>query len=43
MEGKIIKLNRDEYRAIKSMSKEQMEKWLYNRNITMYNRFEKRI
>lgn len=43
MEGKIIKLNRDEYRTIKSMSKEQMEKWLYNRNIAMYNRFKKRI
>ena len=41
MEGKIIKLNRDEYRTIKSMSKEQMEKWLYNRNIAMYNSLRK--
>lgn len=40
-ESKIMKLNRDEYRTIKSMSKEQMEKWLYNRNITMYNALRK--
>ena len=36
-ESRIMKLNRDEYRTIKSMSKEQMEKWLYNRNVAMYN------
>lgn len=36
-----MKLNRDEYRTIKDMSKEQMEKWLYNRNITMYNALRK--
>lgn len=40
-ESRIMKLNRDEYRTIKSMSKEQMEKWLYNRNITMYNALRK--
>ena len=40
-ESKIVKLNRDEYRTIKGMSKEQMEKWLYNRNITMYNALRK--
>ena len=36
-ESRIMKLNRDEYRTIKGMSKEQMERWLYNRNISMYN------
>lgn len=36
-ESRIMKLNRDEYRTIKGMSKEQMEKWLYNRNVAMYN------
>ena len=40
-ESRIMKLNRDEYRTIKSMSKEQMEKWLYNRNVTMYNALRK--
>lgn len=40
-ESRIMKLNRDEYRTIKSMSKEQMEKWLYNRNITTYNALRK--
>lgn len=40
-ESRIMKLNRDEYRIIKSMSKEQMEKWLYNRNVTMYNALRK--
>ena len=40
-ESRIMKLNRDEYRTIKGMSKEQMEKWLYNRNITMYNSLRK--
>lgn len=40
-ESKTMKLNRDEYRTIKSMSKEQMEKWLYNRNVTMYNALRK--
>lgn len=40
-ESRIMKLNRDEYRTIKSMSKEQMEKWLYNRNIRMYNALRK--
>ena len=39
MEG--MKLNRDEYRTIKSMSKEQMENWLYNRNVLMYNSLRK--
>ena len=36
-----MKLNRDEFRTIKSMSKEQMEKWLYNRNVAMYNSLRK--
>ena len=36
-----MKLNRDEYRTIKSMSKEQMENWLYNRNVFMYNSLRK--
>ena len=36
-ESRMIRLNRDEYRTIKGMSKEQMERWLYNRNISMYN------
>lgn len=40
-ESRIMKLNRDEYRTIKSMSKEQMERWLHNRNITMYNSLRK--
>lgn len=40
-ESRIMKLNRDEYRTIKGMSKEQMEKWLYNRNVTMYNALRK--
>ena len=40
-ESRIMKLNRDEYRTIKSMSKEQMEKWLYNRNVTTYNALRK--
>lgn len=40
-ESKIVKLNRDEYRTIKGMSKEQMEKWLYNRNVTTYNALRK--
>ena len=40
-ESRMMKLNRDEYRTIKSMSKEQMEKWLYNRNITTYNALRK--
>lgn len=40
-ESRIMKLNRDEYRTIKSMSKEQMEKWLYNRNVAMYNTLRK--
>ena len=40
-ESRIMKLNRDEYRTIKSMSKEQMEKWLYNRNVAMYNSLRK--
>lgn len=40
-ESRMIKLNRDEYRTIKGMSKEQMEKWLYNRNIIMYNALRK--
>ena len=40
-ESRTMKLNRDEYRTIKSMSKEQMEKWLYNRNITTYNALRK--
>ena len=40
-ESRIMKLNRDEYRTIKGMSKEQMERWLYNRNITMYNALRK--
>ena len=40
-ESRIMKLNRDEYRTIKGMSKEQMEKWLYNRNVAMYNSLRK--
>ena len=40
-ESRIMKLNRDEYRTIKSMSKEQMEKWLYNRNVAIYNSLRK--
>lgn len=40
-ESRIMKLNRDEYRTIKGMSKEQMEKWLYNRNVAMYNALRK--
>lgn len=40
-ESRMIRLNRDEYRTIKGMSKEQMERWLYNRNVAMYNSLRK--
>lgn len=36
-----MKLSRDEYRTIRGMSKDEMEKWLYNRNILMYNTLRK--
>lgn len=32
----MYKLNRDEYRKIKSMTKEEMEKWLERRNMLTY-------
>lgn len=37
----MYKLSRDEYRNIKNMSKETMEKWLSNRNASMYNQLRK--
>lgn len=37
----MYKLSRDEYRRIKSMSKEDMERWLGNRNTTMYETLRK--
>ena len=40
-ESKIVKLNRDEYRTIKSMSKEQMEKWLQGYYNVIYNNLRK--
>ena len=40
-ESKIVKLNRDEYRTIKSMSKEQMEKWLQGYYNVIYNSLRK--
>lgn len=36
-----MKLNRDEFRAIKSFSKEQMEKWLQNYYNKVYNKLRK--
>lgn len=36
-----MKLSRDEYRTIRGMPKDEMEKWLYNRNILMYNTLRK--
>lgn len=40
-ESKIVKLNRDEYRTIKGMSKEQMEKWLQGYYNVIYNNLRK--
>lgn len=40
-ESKIVKLNRDEYRTIKSMSKEQMERWLQGYYNVIYNNLRK--
>lgn len=37
----MYKLSRDEYRKIRSMSKETMEKWLSNRNAIMYESLRK--
>lgn len=37
----MYKLSRDEYRKIKTMSKETMEKWLSNRNAIMYESLRK--
>lgn len=37
----MYKLSRDEYRRIKSMSKEDMERWLSNRNTMMYETLRK--
>jgi len=37
----MYKLSRDEYRKIRTMSKETMEKWLSNRNATMYENLRK--
>ena len=40
-ESKIVKLNRDEYRTIKGMSKEQMERWLQGYYNVIYNNLRK--
>ena len=40
-ESKIVKLNRDEYRTIKAMSKEQMERWLQGYYNVIYNNLRK--
>lgn len=37
----MYKLSRDEYRAIRTMSKEKMEQWLSNRDNIMYNSIRK--
>ena len=37
----MYKLSRDEYRKIRSMSKEGMEKWLESRNVSIYNSLRK--
>lgn len=37
----MYKLSRDEYRKIRSMSKEGMEKWLESRNASIYNSLRK--
>lgn len=37
----MYKLSRDEYRKIKTMSKETMERWLSNRNASMYESLRK--
>lgn len=37
----MYKLSRDEYRKIKTMSKETMERWLSNRNTSMYEQLRK--
>ena len=40
-ESKIVKLNRDEYRTIKGMSKEQIERWLRGYYNVIYNNLRK--
>lgn len=40
-ESKIMKLNRDEYRTIKGMSKEQIERWLRGYYNVIYNNLRK--
>lgn len=40
-ESKIVKLNRDEYRTIKGMSKEQIERWLQGYYNVIYNNLRK--
>ena len=37
----MYKLSREEYRKIKTMSKETMERWLSNRNASMYEQLRK--
>lgn len=38
---KVYRLNREEYRAVRNMSKDEMETWLQNRNVGMYNALRK--